>query len=358
MGPVLGGVFTDKVTWRWCFYINLPFGTITVAAIIFLLQNPHRKEINKTIKQRLNELDFLGPIFFIPAIICILLALQWGGSLYPWKSPIIIGLCGGFAGFIAIWLYCQFRLGERATIPLRIFGQRTVVFSSMYGFFATSAFMIPIFYIPLYFQAVKDTSATASAIDTSPFIGGVTLTSIGVGFILSLVGYFTPFMIIGAAMLALGTGLLSTLRVDTSVGQWLGYQITAGIGAGLILQVLIDLTKAHLIADAGNCSAIGGFPSRYPHCDFDVRTFSTTRTGSIRCSLRVRPFKSVIAKDPGDQPDSYCDGYIAGGRHGVEDIGDRVSTANCFSVICRRFGSDIQADSRTVDGGVYSGIWH
>lgn len=211
---------------------------------------------NKTIKQRLKELDYIGPIFFIPANICILLALQWGGSLYPWDSPIILGLFGGFGGLITIWVYSQFRLGERATIPLRILSQRTVVFSSLYGFFATASFMIPIFYIPLYFQAVKSTSATASAIDTLPFIGGVTATSIGIGFFLAMVGYFTPIMIVGAALLAVGTGLLSTLRVDTSIGQWVAYQTIAGIGAGLIIQVLA-YTMAHLNVDAGYCCTIG-----------------------------------------------------------------------------------------------------
>ena len=260
MGPVLGGVFTDRVTWRWCFYINLPLGAITIAGIIIILQNPRHLATNKTIKQRLKELDYIGPIIFIPANICILLALQWGGSLYPWNSPIILSLLGGFGGIITIWIYSQFRLGERATIPLRILNQRTVLLSSLYGFFATAAFMIPIFYIPLYFQAIKSTSATASAIDTLPFIVGVTVTSIGAGFFLTMVGYFTPVMIVGAAILAVGTGLLSTLRVDTSLGQWLGYQVIAGTGAGLTLQVF-DLTCTHLNADATYCRASSCFSS-------------------------------------------------------------------------------------------------
>lgn len=252
MGPVLGGVFTDKVTWRWCFYINLPLGAITIAGIIIILQNPPHLATNKTITQRLRELDYIGPMFFIPANICILLALQWGGSLYAWSSPLILSLLGGFGGTIAIWIYSQLRLGERATIPIRILNQRTVLFSSLYGFFATAAFMIPIFYIPLYFQAIKSTSATASAIDTLPFIASVTLTSIGAGFFIAMVGYFTPVMIVGAAILAVGTGSLSTLRVDSSLGQWLGYQVIAGIGAGSTLQVF-RLIKAHLNEDVNYC---------------------------------------------------------------------------------------------------------
>ena len=86
------------------------------------------------------------------------------------------------------------------------------------------------------------------------------MTSIGGGFFLPMIGYFTPFMIVGAAILAVGTGLLSTLRVDTSIGQWLGYQVITGIGAGMTLQVF-DLTKAHLNADANYCCASGCWSS-------------------------------------------------------------------------------------------------
>lgn len=237
VGPVLGGVFTDKATWRWCFYINLPLSAITIGGIFITLQSSHLPT-NKTIRERLKEFDYLGPIFFIPANICLLLALQWGVSRYPWNSPIILSLFSAFVLILPIWIYSQYRLGERATIPLHIMRQRTVFYASMYGFFAGASLMIPMFYIPLYFQAIQSKDATASAIDTLPFIIGVTTSSLGNTFFLPMIGYFMPCMIIGAGVLAVGTGLLSTLSVNTSLSQWLGYQVISGLGAGFNLQVL------------------------------------------------------------------------------------------------------------------------
>jgi MFS family permease len=238
VGPIIGGVFTDKITWRWCFYINLPLGAVAIVGIVCFLQNTTHLATKKTIKEGLSELDYLGLVCFIPANVSLLLALQWGGSQYPWRNPIILGLFGGFGILISIWIYSQFRLGEKATIPIRLMTQRTVFYSSILAFFASAAYMIPLIYLPLYFQAVKGTSAIASAISITPIILCVTVSTIIAGVLLTRVGYYTPFMIIGMSFLAVGLGLLSTLGIDTTVGQWIGYQIIAGVGAGLNLQVV------------------------------------------------------------------------------------------------------------------------
>ena len=178
VGPVIGGVFTDKITWRWCFYINLPLGAVAIVGIVLFLQNTAHLATKKTIKEGLSELDYLGLIFFIPANVSLLLALQWGGSQYSWRSPVILGLFGGFGILISIWIYSQFRLGEKATIPIRLMTQRTVFYSSILAFFASAAYMIPLIYLPLYFQAVKSTSAIASAISMIPIILCVTVSTL------------------------------------------------------------------------------------------------------------------------------------------------------------------------------------
>jgi len=113
----------------------------------------------------------------------------------------------------------------------------------MYGFLSNASFIVPLLYLPLYFQAIKDTTAIASAINTLPFGLGVFILSIVTGILLPLVGYFTPFMIIGAALLAVSSGLLSTLKVNTTFASLVGYQLIGGVGAGIILQVQVRLSQ-------------------------------------------------------------------------------------------------------------------
>lgn len=182
-------------------------------------------------------LDYYGAALLIPAVVCLLLALQWGGTTYPWNSPKIIGLFCGFGGIIPIFIFVQIRLKDRATIPVGLFLKRTVFFSCMFSFFVGSSFLIIIFYLPIYFQAVKGSSATKSGIEILPMLLSVVIGSLSGGILVTVLGYFTPFMIGGMALFTIGCGLLSTLAVDTSFGRWFGYQVLAGAGLGMCLQV-------------------------------------------------------------------------------------------------------------------------
>ena len=231
----------------------MPFGGIAIATVFLYFKPPQRKSSGLTTKQKILEIDLVGAAFLICAIVCLLLALQWGGSKYPWHDSKVWGCILGFGLLIAIFIVQQFRRGERATIPPRIFGQRTVLFACMYSAFmsmglyvSSESALLPnqlsreannflkthIFYLPFYFQAVKGTTAEGSGIRTIPYLGSIIISSIIVGGGITVIGWYKPFMIIGGAIFVVGCGLIYTLEIPSGAGKWIGYQLISGFGAG------------------------------------------------------------------------------------------------------------------------------
>ena len=255
VGPLLGGAFTS-VTWRWCFWINVPIGAISLVVLALVAPNrPPPLKAADSLLGKANQLDPAGFLLAATATTCFLFALQWGGTQYPWNDGRIIALFV-LAGVLGIaFVASQAWRKENATIPLRIVSQRSILTGSVCSVAIGALIVVYSFYLPIWFQAIKGYSPESSGL---ALLGLLLSNVVAVGVAgggTSGIGYYTPFAIVGSAIAIVGAALITLWEVDTGSGMWIGYQVcpqrngkqtamaltntqvVTGFGLGLIFQV-------------------------------------------------------------------------------------------------------------------------
>ncbi len=231
IGPTVGGLLTDHASWRWCFYLNVPVGALSLAFIALNLPEPAKKG------GKLGNIDFLGSLMLSGATISLLLAFAWAQKEFGWGHPDTLALFGA-AILLTVAFGFQERRHAQPVFPLALFRNREFVLASVITFMVGAAGFGAIQYLPTYVQTALGASATASGIVTTPQSLGLLFTSIIGGQVLARTGRYRHQLLVGTLMIIGGTVLLTRLSVSTSEWQIAAIMVLYGLGSGLVMPTM------------------------------------------------------------------------------------------------------------------------